>query len=204
MKKICAIGITITALLSSGLFFLNVDAAEKGNLLLNPGFEDKTDHMDYWKVEGNADHMNAEEWHFYEGKYAFGVGNDSDKAVKDASVVCSQIIRDPNDHSKHYQVKPGERVTFRMWMQAEEKYGGKASLKLEFFNSASASGKPIASYQSPIQTGTFEWLKETVSGVAPAGAVTAVVSCVSANMPVGPNYAFIWFDSGSVTVIQLQ
>ena len=94
---------------------------------------------------------------------------------------------------------PGETFIFKMWIKGEDNYAGKASLKLEFFGYDRRFGladDPLASFQSKVYTGQFEWLCETVSGTAPEGTVCVV----SEDMPIGPaGGSFAWFDEASLT-----
>lgn len=189
------------------LFFVagRVDAEE--NLLLNPSFEEG-EHIDYWINDGSPTFNWVSDWHSQEGKWGFGVGNDADWAKGSAWGGCFQVVCDPEDPDELYPVNPEEKFTFKMWIKGEENYGGKASLKLEFFDydrRLGITGDPIASLQSKIYTGSFDWCQETVSGVAPEGTVSIVVSGVSEDMPIGPmGGSFIWFDNAGLTVTSAQ
>ena len=153
-------------------------------ILRNPSFEKGDVH---WKKKGNASHIEPHEWHHYEGKSSYGIGND--KGPENAYGEISQEIQVPGE------IKKGDIFIFNIWAKSENRYTGKAGLKLDFLDS---DNKLIKSSQSKVLSGRFEWTKVMVNGQAPWGTKKVVVKCVSKNMSSATGLSYVWFDNASV------
>ncbi len=120
--------------LDNGSF--KVSSLEGEELLKNQSFETGDAN---WEKSGNAKYIFPQDWHYYDGRYSYGIGNDG--GPENASGEISQIIEIPG------KVKKGDLLTFQMWIKPEKYYSGKVSLKLEFLSS---DNKLLSSYQSKI------------------------------------------------------
>ncbi|MCK4797689.1 MAG: hypothetical protein KAT05_09920 [Spirochaetes bacterium] len=173
------------------------------NLLLNSSFEDE-DPMKYWKNYGDASFNWTTDWHHYDdGKWSFGVGNDTDWAQDNMEGGYFQIIRKIKAPDKLFEAKSGKVLIFKMKVKIEADYAGKASLKLEFYDYDVRKGfmsDPLKSYQSEIlsEQTEDEWKELTVQGKAPNNAVSLVVRGCSEEMALGSK--FIFFDEGYLSV----
>ena len=151
------------------------------DILKNSSFEEGTVH---WEKKGNAAHIELHQWHRYDGKSSYGIGNDG--GPEDVYGEIFQEIRVPGE------IKKGELFVFKMWVETEDRYTGKAALKLEFLSS---DNKLLKSCESEILSGRFNWTKVAVSGEAPEGTKKVIVKCVSRDMAMGKGLSFIWFDN---------
>ena len=177
--------------------------SEESNILRNPGFEEGDSHLDYWRMGGNATFVGVQSWQPYEGKWSLGIGNDLSGAHEGSGGCVFQVLLDKKDSANLFPVSPGQTFSFEMWMKTEDKYRGKASLKIEFFDydrRLRLKKEPIAVFESKVHTGEIagKWIKESVTGVAPPGTVSISVSCLSEDMDAGSRYVF--FDAGIVKV----
>ena len=175
-----------------------VTVIEEKNLLINSGFEDNTGwggDAAYWAKDGDAASNGTIEANAYQGSWAFNIGNDGGPA--NAIGYCSQVLRDTDNPENPYSVTQGEIITFTMWITGEANYTGSAFLGVEFYNSANDLLQVSASTS---HTGGFDYLQEIVTGVAPDGAVKAVLVCVSEDMQPGSGYSAVNFDVGQVVV----
>ena len=103
--------------------------------------------------------MKAYNWRHYEGKWSYGIGNDTGPDGAHGEVF--QEIEVPG------KIEKGNLFIFAVWMQGEDRYTGKASLKIEFLDS---DNQLLKSCQSETLSGKFNWTKVTVRGEAPEGA----------------------------------
>ncbi|RLC40602.1 MAG: hypothetical protein DRH44_08335, partial [Candidatus Coatesbacteria bacterium] len=169
------------------------------NLLRNLSFEDNDGEWlgeaAYWEKSGNAASNGTIEANAHQGSWAFNIGNDY--GPSNASGYCSQVLRDSNNPGNPYSVTPGEVITFSMWMMGEANYTGNAFLKIEFYDNAD---NLLEAFTSASHTGEFGYLQEVVTGVAPEGAVKAVLVCSSEGMETGSGYSAVNFDDGQVVV----
>ncbi len=154
-------------------------------VLKNPSFEKGKGH---WEKSGNAKSIDRFNWHNYDGQFSYGIGND--EGPDNAYGEIYQEIKIPGK-----KIKTNDLYIFKMWMKSENKYGGKASLKLIFLDS---NDKLLKSYQSKILKDKFEWTKLIVSGKAPKGTKKVIAKCLSQDMPSGQGGTFLWVDNASV------
>lgn len=179
-----------------GVFFVSCIYAGESNsafsvlftdrvkIISNASFEEGSVH---WKKRGTASHIEPHEWHNYEGKSSYGIGNDN--GPENAYGEISQEIRVPDE------IKHGDIFIFRIWVKSENRYTGKARLELIFLD---FDNKIIKACQSKVLSGRFEWTKVTVRGQAPDGTKNVVVKCISENMSQATGLSYVWFDNAGV------
>ena len=167
------------------LSLLSVPALPEGKeILKNFSFEKGAES---WGKFGNAKDIEPHDWHPYEGKWSYGIGNDN--GPKKAYGEIYQEIRMPGT------IKEKDLFIFKMWLKSEDNYTGKASLKLVFLAS---DNKLLKSYQSKSLSGKFTWTKLLVSGEAPKGTKKVVIKCTSRDMTSGSGCSFVWFDNANI------
>lgn len=175
---------------SSYVWFDDGKVAAASNKLNNFSFENNYGWWscpDWWATGGNANWKGATSGTTNEGSWALGIGNDW--GPQGATGYGLQDL--------YLTVNAGDSVTFNMWLKSEINYSGNASLKLEFLDS---NNTVIASYQSPVYNGAFNWSRAEVSGTVPSGTAKTRAYCLSENMPTGSGSSIVYFDNGSVTV----
>ncbi|MCK5225590.1 MAG: discoidin domain-containing protein [Planctomycetes bacterium] len=177
----------LTLMILTGIFLEGASAVpspEAVEILKNPSFEEGAAH---WEKKGNAGRIETHPWHPYEGKSSYGISNDG--GAKNAYGEISQEIQAPGE------IKKADLFIFKAWMKSEDKYAGKASLKLEFWDS---NDNLLMSRQSEVLSGRFEWTKMMVNGEAPEDTKKVIVKCISENMSMGKGLSYVWFDDISV------
>lgn len=152
--------------------------------LRNPSFEGG---LNEWEKSGAAKFIDCLTFQKHEGGSAAGIGNDG--GPDGAEGVLAQTLVLP------FKPAAGDLFVYSMWMMAEEKFSGEASLKLDFLG---ADGSVLLSSQSEISRGKFDWKKVVVSTRAPAGVETVRASCVAKGLKRGEGGSFVWFDDGEV------
>ncbi len=190
---------------SSVVSFDDGEVIVSKNLLLNLSFEDNDGQWlgeaDYWEKGGITATIGTIPVNAHQGAWAFNIGNDGGPV--NASGYCLQVLRDPVNSDNLYPIALGEVVTFNMWMMGETSYLGNAILKVEFYGydrRDGYQGAPLQTATSASHTGSFPYLKETVTGTAPAGTVSVAVICSSEGMPSGSGFSAVNFDDGRAIV----
>ena len=169
---------------SEGTSAIPPTSQEAVEILKNPSFEEGTVG---WEKKGNASCLELLQWHPYEGKSSYGIGNDG--GAENAYGEIFQEIQSPGE------IKKGDLFIFKVWMKSEDRYSGKASLKLEFLDT---NDNLLMACQSKVLSGRFKWTKIAVHGEAPQGTKKIIVKCVSADMAEGKGLSYVWFDDISV------
>ena len=140
---------------SEGTSAIPPTSQEAVEILKNPSFEEGTVG---WEKKGNASCLELLQWHPYEGKSSYGIGNDG--GAENAYGEIFQEIQSPGE------IKKGDLFIFKVWMKSEDRYSGKASLKLECLDTNDnllMACQSLIDWQDSAPAGLFVVVPETKS-----------------------------------------